>query len=107
MKQKADHHLNFLVDKADRDKDSISALLPTPSGASPAPSQLLRASASGVHTPSHPSSLRAVSNAPGDDEDAAGESDDGYGLGDESFQSDGQSFLRAPDDGAGAKFGER
>jgi transcriptional activator SPT7 len=94
MKQKADHHLNFLVDKADRDKDSISALLPTPSGASPAPSQLLRASASGVHTP-------------GDDEDAAGESDDGYGLGDESFQSDGQSFLRAPDDGAGAKFGER
>jgi hypothetical protein len=47
-----------------------------------------------------------MSNATGEDEDAAGESDDGMGGADESFQSDGQSFLRAPGDGSGGKDGK-
>lgn len=79
MKQKADHHLEFLADKNDR---NVNPLLPPLSGVAgrngfPAPLTASKASQgriSAQHTP-----LRISHTLPGGEEDAAGESDDATG----------------------------
>ena len=73
MKQKADHHLEFLADKNDRANNLLLPLLP---GLSEHARPF--ASTSSAHLPLQPSPLGVTSQLPagGDDDDAAGESDD-------------------------------
>ncbi|WRT67212.1 uncharacterized protein IL334_004178 [Kwoniella shivajii] len=75
MKQKADHHLEFLIDKNEKPVNPLHALLPQGINGSPAPGlgTLTRGSGEGVT---------------GGDEDAAGESDDGQGE-DQDFRDGG------------------
>ncbi|ORX39969.1 hypothetical protein BD324DRAFT_648586 [Kockovaella imperatae] len=70
MKQKADHHLEFLADKNEAPQQTF--ILPTLSGSgiSVAARQI---AAAGPHAPSQPSPLREASQAPAADEDARGE----------------------------------
>lgn len=76
MKQKADHHLEFLADRNDKSSSQLIARTqPSKRGGS----------------------TRAASQVPGagGDEDAAGESDDAIGEGEEDFQqgAEGRSKL--------------
>lgn len=68
LKQKADHHLEFLADRNERPTSTLLNL--------PIPSEPSR----GTNAPVQPSPLRQSSQLPGGDEDAAGESDDGGGA---------------------------
>ncbi|TYJ55382.1 hypothetical protein B9479_003885 [Cryptococcus floricola] len=78
MKQKADHHLEYLADRAERTKH-LQTLLPPSSASTPAgPSGSL-----GVSGAAGSSRLREGSTM-GGDEDAAGESDDALGEGDDA-----------------------
>ncbi|WVQ71731.1 hypothetical protein IAR50_001272 [Cryptococcus sp. DSM 104548] len=78
MKQKADHHLQYLADRTERTKH-LQAPLPASSASTPAgPSGSL-----GVSGTIGSSRLREGSNM-GGDEDAAGESDDAFGEGDDA-----------------------
>jgi len=75
MKQKADHHLEFLADKNDRAANPLLPLLPAIQD-----STRLTVTTSSGHLPAQPSPLRTASLLPGSgDEDAAGESDDAAG----------------------------
>ena len=65
MKQKAEHHLEFLADKNERGAPTILTL--------PIRSESSRQSAT---VPIQPSPLRNSTQLPGEEEDAAGESDD-------------------------------
>jgi len=71
MKQKADHHLEFLVDKNDRGTNSLLPLLPAASESSLS-HRAFAASSSSLHRQS------SFHLRPSDD-DAAGESDDAAG----------------------------
>lgn len=74
MKQKANHHLEFLADLPERGAQQIFSL-PLPAESSSSRRQ--QAAASGQMSRASP---RAASQVPGADEDAAGESDDGGGA---------------------------
>jgi len=65
MKQKTEHHLEFLADKNERGASNLLAL--------PIRSESSR---QGASAPTQPSPLRASTQLPGEEEDAAGESDD-------------------------------
>ena len=83
MKQKADHHLEFLADRNDR--SSVQPLLFPPIDGPSTSSRGLTASSSLNNLPLQPSPLREGSQLPVvGDEDAAGESDDA--VGEESFR---------------------
>lgn len=66
MKQKAEHHLEFLADKNERGASTLLTL--------PIRSESTRQN---VIAPAQPSPLRNATQLPGEEEDAAGESDDG------------------------------
>ena len=87
MKQKADHHLEFLADKNHRAVNSLLPGLPVIHD----PARPIAASGSG-HLTAQPSPLRAASHLyGGGEEDAAGESEDADGeelTGDRSFRTD-------------------
>ena len=91
MKQKADHHLEFLADRAERGAAQLLSLpLPAESSTSSRPVSV-GPSGSNTHAPVQPSPLRGASRAIGADEDAAGESDDGGGgtvIVDNSFRDE-------------------
>jgi hypothetical protein len=76
MKQKADHHLEFLADK--NEKPANQPLI-FPLDSSSTSNRQLGASSSSGNLPAQPSPLRTSSHLPGPDEDAAGESDDAVG----------------------------
>ncbi|KAK6902974.1 hypothetical protein L486_06429 [Kwoniella mangroviensis CBS 10435] len=94
MKQKAEHHLEYLVDKNEKPANPLQSFLPQgiPLNGSPAPlAGSATTRASGLANDS-------VTEA-GNDEDAAGESDDGLGA-----QVEEQDFREAgeiPDGGGG------
>ncbi len=88
MKQKADHHLEFLVNKNDRTANPLLPLLPTAHDNRPSSLSAL------ATLPARPSPLRSASQLlNGGEEDAAGESDDGAGDadGDQSLRTEGES----------------
>lgn len=104
MKQKADHHLEYLADRTERNKQ-LQSLLPSATGtASPSLSSVagpgpgpavvlgsrLRDDASGG----------GGGGVGGDDEDAAGESDDAFGEGD----AEGEVVVVDDDDRDGNDF---
>ncbi|WWD15998.1 hypothetical protein CI109_100422 [Kwoniella shandongensis] len=97
MKQKADHHLEFLVDKNERPPNPLQALLPqaTPTQAGPTATT----TGSGPRSPSRAGDGSGP-GVPGGDEDAAGESDDAVGEGE-----GGEEFFREGGAGAQAKAG--
>lgn len=82
MKQKADHHLEFLADRTERNAAATLSLPPAYTN----PSRQLSAAPSS-HVPLQPSPLGISSQLPGGDEDAAGESDDG-GIADSGGRGD-------------------
>ncbi|KAK8869732.1 hypothetical protein IAR55_000300 [Kwoniella newhampshirensis] len=100
MKQKADHHLEFLVDKNERPSNPLQALLPlaTPIASSANGPSGGATTANGTGRLRSPSKLREGSGVPGGDEDAAGESDDAVG------EEGGEEFFR--EGGAGAQMKE-
>ncbi|ODN83198.1 hypothetical protein L202_01386 [Cryptococcus amylolentus CBS 6039] len=107
MKQKADHHLEYLADRAERTKH-LQTLLPSSSASTPAgPSGSL-----GVNGAAGSSRLREGSTM-GGDEDAAGESDDALGEGDDADGevdasiTDGEAKEAAGFREGGAERGER
>ena len=106
MKQKADHHLEFLADRNEPSQQNF--ILPHLTGADPTAAR--RIAATGSHAPSQPSPLREASQVPDQaDEDAQGESlgsDEGAdGGGDQSFRDEAgagpQSKTAAQDDQEG------
>jgi transcriptional activator SPT7 len=88
MKQKADHHLEFLADKTVRSAVQPIQFLSSDRSLS---SRQLAAAASTSSLPAQPSPLRGNLQLPGagGDEDAAGESDDE--VGDDSFRSEAEA----------------
>ncbi len=88
MKQKADHHLEFLADKNDRTANPLLPLQPFVQDARPV------ASTSTAHLRAQPSPLPVGSQrSGGGDEDAAGESDDAAGeiAAEEPFRTAGEA----------------
>ncbi|WVO13938.1 hypothetical protein L204_101563 [Cryptococcus depauperatus] len=86
MKQKADHHLEFFADRAERTRpvQSILPSLVSTASSSVGPSTLRRsASGTGVDT-------RSKGERKSVDQDAAGESDDALGEGDAEGEVDGE-----------------
>ncbi|KIR39329.1 transcriptional activator SPT7 [Cryptococcus deuterogattii 99/473] len=86
MKQKADHHLEYLADRTERNKQ-LQSLLPSATGtASPSLSSVagpgLGPAPAAVALGSRLRDDASGGGLGGDDEDAAGESDDAFGEGD-------------------------
>lgn len=88
MKQKADHHLEYLADRTERSKQ-LQSLLPSATGtASPSLSSVAGPGLGPGPAPAVVLGSRLRDDASGggglggDDEDAAGESDDAFGEGD-------------------------
>nr|XP_019042309.1 hypothetical protein I302_08911 [Kwoniella bestiolae CBS 10118]OCF21239.1 hypothetical protein I302_08911 [Kwoniella bestiolae CBS 10118] len=101
MRLKAEHHLEYLVDKNEKPINPLQALLPqgTNLNGSPAPgiggSSSTRASALGGEVGN------GLGGEAGNDEDAAGESDDGLGLGAEEQDQGFREGGGVPDGGGG------
>ncbi|OXG85835.1 transcriptional activator SPT7 [Cryptococcus neoformans Gb118] len=82
MKQKADHHLEYLADRTERNKQ-LQSLLPSATGtASPSLSAIGPAGLGGGSGLAVVLGSRLRDEGLGGDEDAAGESDDAFGEGD-------------------------
>ncbi|KAE8541103.1 hypothetical protein D1P53_002457 [Cryptococcus gattii VGV] len=104
MKQKADHHLEYLADRTERNKQ-LQSLLPSATGtASPSLSSVAGPGLGAAPAVVLGSRLRDDASGGGgvggDDEDAAGESDDAFGEGDAEGEvvvvdddRDGNDFL--------------
>lgn len=84
MKQKADHHLEYLADRTERNKQ-LQSLLPSATGtASPSLSAIGPAGLGGGSGLAVVLGSRLRDEGLGGDEDAAGESDDAFGEGDDA-----------------------
>ncbi|WVQ78346.1 hypothetical protein IAT38_000431 [Cryptococcus sp. DSM 104549] len=88
MKQKADHHLEYLADRTERSKQLQALLPPTTGTASPAPGSSAGAGPSGPATGLAAGVSSRLRDEAGGDEDAAGESDDALGEGEEDGEGE-------------------
>lgn len=103
MKQKADHHLEYLADRTERNKQ-LQSLLPSATGtASPSLSSVAGPAPAAVALGSRLRDDASGAGLGGDDEDAAGESDDAFGEGDAEgepvLDRDANDFLHVASQG--------
>lgn len=87
MKQKADHHLEYLADRAERNKQ-LQSFLPSATGTASPSLSAIGHSALGGSGLTILLGSRLRDEGLGGDEDAAGESDDAFGEGDAEGEVD-------------------